>query len=75
LTGNMEMSRKIGLRSARRIPFFNGPIECRMLVFDLYEGSQREGDMNAEHRTPKEGIIDMPAARGAGINEEGNFLN
>lgn len=41
LTGNMEMSRKIGLRSSKRIPFFNGPIECRMVVFDLYEGSQR----------------------------------
>lgn len=47
LTGNMEMSRKIGLRSVRRVPFFNGPIECRLVVFDLYEGSQRaplEGD-------------------------------
>jgi putative N6-adenine-specific DNA methylase len=44
LTGNMEMSRKIGLRSSKRIPFFNGPIECRMVVFDLYEGSQRDGD-------------------------------
>ncbi len=38
LTGNMEMSRKVGLRSVRRIPFFNGPIECRMVVYDLYEG-------------------------------------
>ncbi len=42
LTGNMEMSRKIGLRSARRIPFFNGPIECRMVVYDLYEGGAKE---------------------------------
>lgn len=40
LTGNMEMSRRIGLRSQRRVPFFNGPIECRMVVFDkLYPGS------------------------------------
>jgi putative N6-adenine-specific DNA methylase len=42
LTGNMEMSRKIGLRSIKRIPFFNGPIECRMVVFDLYEGTEKE---------------------------------
>jgi putative N6-adenine-specific DNA methylase len=42
LTGNMEMSRRIGLRSIKRIPFFNGPIECRMVVFDLYEGSEKE---------------------------------
>lgn len=44
LTGNMEMSRKIGLRSVRRIPFFNGPIECRMVVFNLYEGSEKEAE-------------------------------
>lgn len=37
LTGNMELSRKIGLRSKSRIQFFNGPIECRMVVFDLYD--------------------------------------
>ncbi len=43
LTGNMEMSRKIGLRSVRRVPFYNGPIECRMVVFDLYEGRQKDG--------------------------------
>lgn len=42
LTGNMEMSRKIGLRSIKRIPFYNGSIECRMVVFDLYEGSQKQ---------------------------------
>ncbi|HOM59106.1 MAG TPA: class I SAM-dependent RNA methyltransferase [Kiritimatiellia bacterium] len=42
LTGNLELSRRIGLRSSRRIPFFNGPIECRMLVFDLFEGTLKE---------------------------------
>ena len=42
LTGNMEMSRKIGLRSVRRVPFYNGPIECRLVVFDLYEGSEKD---------------------------------
>ena len=36
LTGSMELSRKVGLQSAKRIPFFNGPIECRLLVFELY---------------------------------------
>ncbi len=48
LTGNMEMSRKIGLRSVRRIPFFNGPIECRMVVFELYEGSQKDDSAGDE---------------------------
>ncbi len=47
LTGNMEMSRKIGLRSSKRIPFFNGPIECRMMVFDLYAGGQKADEDEA----------------------------
>ena len=39
-TGSMELSRKIGLHSSKRIPFYNGPLECRLLVFDLYEGTK-----------------------------------
>lgn len=42
LTGNMELSRKIGLRSSQRLIFFNGPIECRLVGFDLYAGTQRQ---------------------------------
>lgn len=41
-TGNLELSRKIGLRSARRLIFFNGPIECRLVGFDLYSGTRRK---------------------------------
>ena len=42
LTGNLELSRKIGLRSSRRVIFFNGPIECRLVGFDLFAGTQRQ---------------------------------
>ena len=41
-TGNMELSRKIGLRSASRRIFFNGPIECRLVGFEMYEGTRRK---------------------------------
>jgi putative N6-adenine-specific DNA methylase len=41
LAGNRELSKKIGLKASRRIPIFNGPIECRWMRFDLYEGSRR----------------------------------
>ncbi len=44
-TGNLDLSKKIGLRTRRRIPFYNGPIECRLLEYDLYEGS-RKGEMS-----------------------------
>lgn len=43
LAGNLELAKSIGLRAGRRIVLFNGPIECRLLRFDLYEGS-REPD-------------------------------
>lgn len=37
-TGNMALSKSVGLRSSRRIPFMNGDIECRLLEFELYKG-------------------------------------
>jgi 23S rRNA G2445 N2-methylase RlmL len=43
LTGNLNLSKKIGLRTRRRLPFFNGEIECRLLEYELYEGSKKPG--------------------------------
>jgi 23S rRNA G2445 N2-methylase RlmL len=40
-TGNPSLSKRIGLRTKRRIPFFNGDIECRLLEYELYEGSRK----------------------------------
>lgn len=40
-TGNLDLAKKIGLKTKRRIPFFNGEIECRLLEYELYEGSRR----------------------------------
>jgi len=44
LTGNPELARKIGLRSSRKMLFFNGPIECRLLEYELYSGSRKTKD-------------------------------
>ncbi len=41
LVGEPELARSIGLRTSRRIVLFNGPIECRLLRFDLFEGPAR----------------------------------
>lgn len=35
-TGNLAMAKKVGLRAKRKVPFFNGGIECRLLEYDLY---------------------------------------
>lgn len=40
-TGNPELAKKIGLKPKRKIPFYNGPIESRLLEFELYEGSKK----------------------------------
>lgn len=40
-TGNRDLAKQVGLRTQRRIPFFNSNIECRLLEYDLYEGSQK----------------------------------
>ena len=42
LTGNMKAAKSIGLRTSRRIQLYNGPIECRLLKFDIYEGSRKK---------------------------------
>jgi 23S rRNA G2445 N2-methylase RlmL len=39
-TGNLDLAKKIGLKAARKIPFFNSNIECRLLEYDLYPGSR-----------------------------------
>ncbi len=46
-TGNPALAKMVGLRPRRRLQFFNGTIECRLLQYDLYEGSKkarRSGD-------------------------------
>ncbi|MGQ9645038.1 MAG: THUMP domain-containing class I SAM-dependent RNA methyltransferase [Thermodesulfobacteriota bacterium] len=45
-TGNIELAKRVGLRTKRRLSFYNGPIECRLLEYDLYEGSQKRTVQN-----------------------------
>jgi 23S rRNA G2445 N2-methylase RlmL len=40
-TGNMNLGKKIGLKAKRRIEFYNATIDCRLLMFELYEGSRK----------------------------------
>jgi putative N6-adenine-specific DNA methylase len=35
-TGNLALAKRVGLKPSRRIVLFNGPIECRLLKFELY---------------------------------------
>ena len=49
-TGNLDLAKKVGLRTKRKIPFFNGPIECRLLEYDLYEGSMKKQTPSFKHQ-------------------------
>jgi len=41
-TGNPDLAKKIGLRASRKVEFYNGKLDCRLLEYDLYDGSKRE---------------------------------
>src|ERR1700761_767512 len=41
-TGNPDLAKKIGLRASRKIEFYNGKLDCRLMEYELYEGSKRE---------------------------------
>jgi len=40
-TGNPDLAKKIGLKAAKKIEFYNGKLDCRLLEYELYEGSRR----------------------------------
>jgi putative N6-adenine-specific DNA methylase len=42
-TGNPELGKRVGLRAARRLPFWNSTIECRLLEYEMYSGSRPPG--------------------------------
>lgn len=47
-TGNLDLSKRIGLRTSRRIPMYNTTIDCRLLEYELYEGSKKIKKQNSE---------------------------
>ncbi|TAH03926.1 MAG: class I SAM-dependent RNA methyltransferase [Sphingobacteriales bacterium] len=47
-TGNPDLAKKIGLRASHRIEFYNGKLDCRLLEYELYDGSKRENSDERE---------------------------
>ncbi|MCF0051981.1 class I SAM-dependent RNA methyltransferase [Dyadobacter sp. LJ53] len=47
-TGNLDLAKKIGLKAKRRIEFYTSTIDCRLLEYELYEGTRREFNPPAE---------------------------
>lgn len=40
-TGNLLLAKLVGLKAKRRIEFFTAKIDCRLLEFELYDGTRR----------------------------------
>jgi putative N6-adenine-specific DNA methylase len=41
-TGNPDLAKKIGLRASRKVEFYNGKLDCRLLEYELYEGTREK---------------------------------
>lgn len=48
-TGNPDLAKKIGLKASKRIEFYNGKLDCRLLAYELYDGSKREKPVGLEN--------------------------
>jgi len=42
LTPDLKLPGKMRLKESRRVPMWNGPLECRLFRFDMVKGSARE---------------------------------
>ncbi len=49
-TGNRDLAKTVGLRTSRKLVFWNAKIECRLLKYELYAGS----------RSPRQGPAESP---------------
>jgi len=42
ISSNDEALRRVGLRPHKRVPVFNGALECRWVGFSMYKGSKSD---------------------------------
>ena len=42
ISANPQAVKRVGLRTSRKIPLMNGPVEARLCKYELYRGSRRE---------------------------------
>lgn len=41
ISSNMEAFKHVGLRPSRKIVLFNGPLECRFMKYEMYQGTKK----------------------------------
>ncbi|HLG04405.1 MAG TPA: methyltransferase, partial [Bacteroidia bacterium] len=59
ISSNIEAIHEIGLRPSRKITLFNGPLECRLLKYEMYAGTKKIHKLRSENggRREEEGEL------------------
>lgn len=53
VSGNVEALKFIGLRPAKKVKLYNGPLESRLDKYELYRGSKKDGGKPGGHRNER----------------------
>src|SRR5690606_40770921 len=69
-TGNLDLAKKIGLQASRRFEFFSGKLDCRLLQYELYEGSKERPGTVATSQEIRERTPEIYPERRADRSEE-----
>ncbi|HON19512.1 MAG TPA: THUMP domain-containing protein [Salinivirgaceae bacterium] len=46
ISSNMEALKRFGLKPKQKFKLFNGPLECRLLIYDIFQGTLKEQKEN-----------------------------
>jgi putative N6-adenine-specific DNA methylase len=52
LTPDLKLPGKMRLKESRRVPMWNGPLECRLFKFDMVAGRMAKGAAEAAADKP-----------------------
>ncbi len=52
ISSDFDALKQVGLKPSKKITVFNGPLECRFVCFDIFDGSHREMKMNKRKAEP-----------------------
>jgi len=53
ISSNMEALKKVGLKPSRKIKLFNGNLECRLMNYQMYDGSKKIEDRSRKSEETK----------------------
>jgi|GEM_PF-16557 len=55
ISSDMDALKSVGLKTSKKLPIFNGPLECRLNNYELYEGSK---ELKTEETEPAEATVE-----------------